>query len=56
MGSTSAVHYETVCMYKVVMRFLDIDNPSEHSAASAIFHSPFPNTVEDHSLSSDTSL
>lgn len=30
MGSTSAVHYEMVCMYKVVMRFVDVDNPSEH--------------------------
>lgn len=30
MGNTSAVHYETVCMYTVVMWFIDIDNSSEH--------------------------
>ena len=34
MGNTSAVHYERVCMYKVVMRLVDINNPWEHLSRS----------------------
>lgn len=30
MANTSAAHYETVCVYTVVMHFIDIDNSSEH--------------------------